>query len=551
MARLHTRQRPGRGNRELEDRRVLKGTTSWKAHYAVAVLAVALAFLLKALLDPVIQGDSPFLLLSAAVLVAAVFGGLGPGVFATLLGSLLGDFFFLPPVGTLVPPSAAHGLTTALFLAQGLAISVIGAWLASARQRAEAGALRARENEESLKRSEETQRFLAEAGGVLASSLDYRATLTKVARLVVPTLADWCAVDVLREDGSVERLAVAHQNPEKVRLAYELQERYPADPESPRGVREVLRTGKAEVVPEIPPELLEEAAVDEAHREIIGELGLRSYMILPLIARGNTLGAISFVTAESGRTYGEADLALAEELAGRAAVAVDNARLYEEGQKELAERERAEEAMREVREAERNRMARELHDGVLQDLTYAAAAIEITRVKAEGTGLEGELEREMGDVRRAVGDLREAVYDLHAYNHQNQGSRELLQSLVELNRRRAPETAIDISMEEGFFDSISEWQGMELLRVIQEALTNVRRHSGARNVGVLLRVEDGNLLAEVSDDGTGFDPESPAGVGLRSMRERTRALGGKLEVDSEPGRGTRVRVRIPKPHTDR
>lgn len=526
---------------------MLRGRRSWGARYAVAVLAVALALLLTALLDPVAQGGSPFLLLSTAVLIAAVFGGLGPGVFATLVGALLGDFFFLPPVGTLVPPNVGHGLTTVLFLAQGLAISVIGAWLATARQRAEAGMLRAREKEESLRRSEETQRFLAEAGEVLSSSLNYRATLTKVARLAVPTLADWCTVDVLAKDGELERLAVAHQNPEKVRLAYELQERYPPDPESPRGVHQVLRTGEPEMMSEIPRKLLEEAAVDEAHREIIAELGLRSYMVVPLVARGKILGAISLIMAESRRTYGEADLELAEEVARRAALAVDNARLYEEAQEEIEERERVEEAMQEIREAERNRMAREVHDGVLQDLTYAAAAIEITKIKAEGTGLEEDLGRAMDDVRRAVGDLREAIYDLHAYSHQSQSARQLLESLVELNRRRSPETAIDLRVEEGFFDGLSEREGMELLRVVQEALTNTRRHAGARNVRVGLEAGEDRMVAEISDDGSGFDPEAPPGVGFRSMRERARAMGGTLQVESEPGRGTRVVLRIPAP----
>jgi GAF domain-containing protein len=132
--------------------------------------------------------------------------------------------------------------------------------------------------------------FLAEASEVLASSLDYRATLASVARLAVPTLADWCAVDVLGEDGSLERLAVEHQDPEKIRLAHELEERYPADPDAPRGVHQVLRTGEPEMMSEIPEELLDQAARDEEHREMIKELGLKSYIVVPLMARGKALG---------------------------------------------------------------------------------------------------------------------------------------------------------------------------------------------------------------------------------------------------------------------
>jgi len=179
------------------------------------------------------------------------------------------------------------------------------------------------------KRVEEAQRFLAEAGESLSSSLDYRTTLARVARLAVPHLADWCVVDILKEeDGSLERLAVTHQDPEKVALVHELQERYPPDLDAPRGVGQVSRTGRSELVPEIPESLLEEAARDAGHHEILRGLGLKSYMIVPLVARGRTLGAISLVSAESGRRYGDAELELAEELARRAALAVDNARLY-------------------------------------------------------------------------------------------------------------------------------------------------------------------------------------------------------------------------------
>jgi PAS domain S-box-containing protein len=178
------------------------------------------------------------------------------------------------------------------------------------------------------KRVEEAQHFLAKAGTTLSSSLDYPTTLASAANLAVPYLADWCLIDVLEEDGSLDRLAMTHQDPEKIALAHELEERYPPDPDAPRGVTQVLRTGHSELVPEMPEPLIEEAAHDAEHREILRRLGLKSYMIVPLVARGRTLGAITLVLAESGRRYGRAELELAEELARRAALAVDNARLY-------------------------------------------------------------------------------------------------------------------------------------------------------------------------------------------------------------------------------
>jgi PAS domain S-box-containing protein len=178
------------------------------------------------------------------------------------------------------------------------------------------------------KRREEAQRFLAEVGATLSSSLDYRATLASVARLAVPRLADWCAVDIVEEDGTLERLAVEHEDLQKVQLAHELQERYPPDPETPQGLLRVLRSGQSEFYPDITDEMMVAAARDAEHLRLMRELGFVSLIFVPLVARGRTLGVITLVSAESGRRYREADLELAEELARHAALAVDNARLY-------------------------------------------------------------------------------------------------------------------------------------------------------------------------------------------------------------------------------
>jgi PAS domain S-box-containing protein len=171
--------------------------------------------------------------------------------------------------------------------------------------------------------------FLAEAGTVLSSSLDYEATLRSVARLSVPRIADWCAVDIVGEGGRLQRIAVAHVDPKKVEFARTLQERYPADPNAPGGVHEVIRTGTPAYMPRIPAALLEAAAQDEEHLRIIRELNLTSYMCLPLTMQGKAIGAITFVSAESGRQYSEEDVRFARELAARASLAIDNARAYE------------------------------------------------------------------------------------------------------------------------------------------------------------------------------------------------------------------------------
>jgi PAS domain S-box-containing protein len=170
--------------------------------------------------------------------------------------------------------------------------------------------------------------FLAEAGTVLSASLDYEATLKAVARLAVPSIADWCTVDIVGERGALQRLAVAHVDPAKVQLAQALQEQYPADPGSDTGIHEVLRTGRPAFMSRIPSDQIEAAMRDDEHRRILGELNLVSYMCVPMMAHGKAFGAITFVSAESGREYSEGDLRVARELAARASLAVENARAY-------------------------------------------------------------------------------------------------------------------------------------------------------------------------------------------------------------------------------
>lgn len=169
--------------------------------------------------------------------------------------------------------------------------------------------------------------FLADASAELASSLDYEATLARVARLAVPRFADWCAIDVV-EGSRLNRVAVEHVDPAKVELARALQDRYPPDPNVPGGPWGVVRTGRSELIGEITDEMLVASAVDEEQLHIARDLNLRSAMTVPLVARGKALGVLTWVSAESERLYGPDDLAFAEDLARRAALAIDNAELH-------------------------------------------------------------------------------------------------------------------------------------------------------------------------------------------------------------------------------
>ncbi|MBV9282245.1 MAG: PAS domain S-box protein [Chloroflexi bacterium] len=185
------------------------------------------------------------------------------------------------------------------------------------------------------KRAADRMQFLAEASQALASSLDYAATLANVARLAVPRVADWCVVDLVTEEGGIERVAAAHADPEKERWAREVDRRYPPDERG--ATANVLRTRQSSLVPEVTDDMLVAVARDAEHLATLRQLGLRSGLTVPLQARGRILGAITFLVTESGRRFGPDDLREAEDLAQRAALAVDNARLYAQSLRRAAE----------------------------------------------------------------------------------------------------------------------------------------------------------------------------------------------------------------------
>jgi PAS domain S-box-containing protein len=209
------------------------------------------------------------------------------------------------------------------------------------------------------------------------------------------------------------------------------------------------------------------------------------------------------------------------------------------------ERKNAEEEKHEIRGAERQRIARAMHDEALQDVIYALQGIRDAEA-ASGNGRQDAGLREVADaLRRSVEGLRSAIFDLRLDGDREQTLVEMLESLVELNRRSSSEREVELSVEEGFRSPLTRTKEVELLRLVQEALANVRRHSEARRVRVAVGTSGSKLYAEVSDDGRGFDPaQASTGMGTKGMRERARALGGSLEIRSKPGEGTRVRFEV-------
>jgi signal transduction histidine kinase len=179
---------------------------------------------------------------------------------------------------------------------------------------------------------EARSRFLSEATRTLIADRDFNSRLQKVAQLVVSQFADWCVIDLVKPDASFEAVAVAHCDPKKVALVSELRAKYSSKPDASRGVARVIRTGEPELIPEISEEVIRNAAQNDEHSKILLGLKLKSYICVPLVAHGRILGALTIVSSESDRRFTQEDLDLMEQIADRAALAIDNAKLYQDAQ---------------------------------------------------------------------------------------------------------------------------------------------------------------------------------------------------------------------------
>jgi PAS domain S-box-containing protein len=211
---------------------------------------------------------------------------------------------------------------------------------------------------------------------------------------------------------------------------------------------------------------------------------------------------------------------------------------------DISGRKMLEASLSEIRSAERSRISWDLHDVVLQDLTAALQGMQAAQTEARQSGKDIGLVQEVAALRRVVESLRNVIYDLRLEGRQP--FVRAVEALVELNRQMSPQREVTLRVAADVPTDLPEGKKVELLRIVQEALANARRHSGAGAVGTTLRAERGRITVEVADDGAGFDPSAAqGGVGISSMRERALALGGRLDVRSRPGEGTTVRAEVP------
>lgn len=412
------------------------------------------------------------------------------------------------------------------------------------------------------KRTQESLRFLAEASSLLSSSLDYHTTLGNVVRLAVPRLADWCAVDMVEEVPGGELLAVAHVDPAKVEWVREMRRRWPARPEDPLGAAAIARSGKSLLMPEVPDEALVMGCQDAEHLRLTRELGLKSAIAVPLMVQGRGIGMLTLVSAESGYRYGEADLAVAEELARRAALAIENARLYHSAREAVRLRDDFLSVAGHELKTPLTALQLQLQIALRQVRQHKEPRVLEQRVQAGVTHV-GRIEKLIGELldvsRLAAGRLSLHLEDVDFV----QVVREVTARFADEMQRHGCTLAIEMPPS-----LLGHWDPMRLEQIITNLLSNAIKYGKDQPIDLRLESVDvagvpGARLV-VRDRGIGIAPADQArifgrferavserhygglGLGLWIVRQIIEALGGTIRVESTPGEGAAFFVELPR-----
>jgi PAS domain S-box-containing protein len=403
--------------------------------------------------------------------------------------------------------------------------------------------------------------FLAEASAMLADSTDYVDGLRRVAELAVPTIADWCAVDILELETDVRRVAVTHPDPKMVSLAEEYQRRWPPSLDGPGPISSILDRGQPQLFPDLNDERLAELVRDPERVSVLRRLDIRAALVVPLVARGRTLGTMTFVMSESGRRFGEGDVTMAADLGRRAGAAIDSARL-------LWERE---EAIR-LRDEFIATASHDMRTPLAAVRGYAQLALRHLGTRRDDPDVVA-LERWLSDIDLSAGRLTRLVSEFmdaslirggHEVPLQIQRTDlvPLVAERVEEHRLATPDHHFELVAE---VDSLSGlWDPARLARVMDNLLSNAAKFSPA-DTRVEVRVwreADGGRIS-VTDRGMGIAPGDRdliftptyrglnarrvqgTGLGLYGSRRLTEQMGGTVEVESELGKGSTFTIRLP------
>jgi PAS domain S-box-containing protein len=401
--------------------------------------------------------------------------------------------------------------------------------------------------------------FLARAGALLSSTLDVSSTLAQVAVLAVPNIADWCVVHLVRPDGTIEPLVAAHLNAEKMQWAQGLFDRYLSDQSGRTGISQVIRTGDPQLMRLVTDDMLRENADDEEHLGILRDMAIRSVIIIPMIARGRTVGAITFVaTAESGRLFGDEDMLLAQQLASRAAIAAENARLYEEAQ----------EANR-LKDEFFATLSHELRTPInavlgwaqllMEDRLSEAAAARAVRAISRNARAQAQLLSDILEMSRIIsGKIDLALDDVELAD--------LVREQIESLRPAFDAKSLDV--REALAPGVRvRADRARLQQVLFNLLSNAAKFTpDGGSIDVTVEAAGGAAEIRVADTGAGIAPDflphvferfrqgdgsatrehGGLGIGLAVSRHLVELHGGTIAVQSDgPGRGAVFTVRLP------
>ncbi|KFE64420.1 hypothetical protein DB31_2214 [Hyalangium minutum] len=412
-----------------------------------------------------------------------------------------------------------------------------------------------------LQEAERRARFLGEASALLGASLELTLTLNRLASLALPSLADFCVVDVADDERRITRAATAHIDAVKENLLRELDRRQPMTWDSSHPVPRVFRTGQSEFLPETTHEAIAARPQDAEHATLMRQLGVRSYMAVPMLARGRTIGVLSFGLTEPGRRYTTDDLLLAQELAERAAHAVDNARLYSEAQQAI--RIRDEFLSIASHELRTPLTPIQLH---LQSLTQDAREERTDKLDSS------KLRRKLETLGRQVHRLKLLVYGLldvsrlsgHDFKLEIERV-DLLELISEVTARFRAEaeqtkTPLEVNVPASL---IGEWDRIRVDQIMTNLVSNALKFGKGKPVTVSATSDGESALIQVRDLGIGIAPEDQErifqrferavptrhfggfGLGLWIVRQIVEALGGTICVESELGRGATFTVELP------
>ncbi len=388
-----------------------------------------------------------------------------------------------------------------------------------------------------------------------------------MANLAIPVFADWATVDVLDEKSEIRRVAVAHKDPDKIRFAHEFTKRYPAREDDASLV--ALRTGKSILMEEVSDELIKEWALDAEHLRLIRELGLKSFIIAPMVMSGRSLGIISFITAESGRRYSAADLQTAEELARRAGTALENARLYNESQQSQAELREKNQELRRAND-DLNQFAYSASHDLQEPLRMVSIYSQLLK-KRYGNQLDSTADQYLaytvGGARRMETLLRDILAYTQAANSAEDKSaavdaNEVLEKALANLQSAIAETGAQIRCDQL---PTLRLQEIHLLQLFQNLIGNAikYRSKDAPLIEIAAKQEPEGWLISVRDNGIGIDPQyneqifglfkrlhsaqdySGTGVGLAICQKIVERYHGRIWVDSALGRGSTFFFTLP------